>query len=293
MARPGPVIIDTDCALGRPGEKVDDGFAVALALASPEIDVHLVTTTAGNVDVVTATTRTKALLERLGRPDLPVVSGGRPDGAAAARVIAQRALADPGAVTVVALGPLSTVAAAVTARPDVAASLREVVVMGGRFCSPGGGPGEFNTRSDPWATRAVLESGARVRIVGIDVTAQLALCASELARLASGSRGARYLAGQARARLEALTEEGTALPGPDGSPACPMHDPLAVLAVTHPELVAFEAMTVDVDLSPGERRGRTTARRQGGAVVEPTSWVATGVDADAAKEVLLERLARL
>lgn len=291
MTESQSVIIDTDCALGRPGAKVDDGFAVALALASPEIDVQLVTTTAGNVDVVTATTRTKALLERLGRRDVPVVAGGCPDGSAAARAIAERALADPGTVTLVALGPLTTVAAAIAAAPGVAASLREVVVMGGRFGAPGQGPAEFNTRSDPWATRAVLDSGARVRFVGIDVTTRVALSRDDLARIAAGSPGARYLAGQARARVATLTASGPWAAG--GSVICPMHDPVAVLAVTHPELLAFEPMCVDVDLGPGDSHGVTSARRQGGAPVEPTSWVATDVDEGTAKDLLVERLSRV
>lgn len=286
MDRPSAVIIDTDCSLGQAGAKVDDGFALALALASPELDVALVTATPGNVDLLTATGRTLALLERLGRPDIPVAPGGCPDGAVGARAIASRALADPGATTIVALAPLTTVACALGVRAGVATAVREVVVMGGRFGPPGAGPPEFNSRHDPWALRSVLESGARVRLVGIDLTERMALTTAEIDRLDGGGRCARYLAGQARARLDVLA--------PEGVTACPMHDPLAVLAVTHPGLLSSRRATVAVDLAAGDGRGTTVARPLiGGRPSRLSVSVASDVDAAAAKAVLIERLCDL
>ena len=49
------VVLDTDLAMGAPGSDIDDGFALALAVAEPSIDLELVTTVHGNTDVVTAT----------------------------------------------------------------------------------------------------------------------------------------------------------------------------------------------------------------------------------------------
>ncbi len=275
------VVVDTDLALGQPGAKVDDGCALALALASPELDVALVTTVAGNVEVPTATSRTVALLERLGRPELPVVPGGFPDGGQAAGAIADWVLANPGEVTLVALGPLTNVAAAIAAEPRVATAAREVVVMGGRFLGPG--PAEFNTRTDPWAARAVLESGARLRFVGLDVTAHLALDPDEIARLADGTPNAAYLAQQLRARLALLTREGVG--------ACPMHDPLAVLALTHPDLLAWRAAHVTVETVDHDVRGVTRAAFLDETAAQVgTCAVATDVDGPAARDALLDRL---
>ena len=88
------IILDTDLSLGDYGSEVDDGFALALALAEPEISVDLVTTVTGNTDAVTAASLTNKLLEQLGRTDIPVVTGataplaGPPrSGAAAALAI--------------------------------------------------------------------------------------------------------------------------------------------------------------------------------------------------------------
>ncbi len=294
------MVLDTDCALGVPGAKVDDGFALALALASPEIDITFVTTVAGNVDVLTATARTTALLARLGRPDVPVVAGGCPDGGAAARALASRALERPGEVTVVALGPLTTVAAAFGADPRVAAAIGDVVAMGGRFL---GGPDdepEFNTRIDPWAARAVHAAGARTWCVSLDVTSRMALGPVDLERLAAGGAAGRYLAEQSRARVKVLAAEhpsaGHASAGHAsavGVTACPMHDPLAVLAVTHPHLLRWHAAEVTVD-TERPHRGRTRAHLlPDGAAHLATCRVAIDVDAEAAKDVLITRLAAL
>ena len=69
------ILLDTDLAMGEPGADVDDGFALAFALADPELSVELVTTVNGNTDVDTATRLTMRLLERLGRGDVPVARG--------------------------------------------------------------------------------------------------------------------------------------------------------------------------------------------------------------------------
>ncbi len=61
--------------MGAPGSDIDDGFALALALADPDVSVDLVTTVGGNTDVDTATRLSLELLERFGRLDVPVVRG--------------------------------------------------------------------------------------------------------------------------------------------------------------------------------------------------------------------------
>src|SRR4051812_2367571 len=115
--------------MGTPGSDIDDGFALALALAEPEIKVELVSTVGGNSDVDTSTRLTRELLARIGRADIPVVRGaGHPlnprwrrggvpstqtsSTAAeqkilshyAANALVERVLAEPGELTIVAIG---------------------------------------------------------------------------------------------------------------------------------------------------------------------------------------------
>jgi purine nucleosidase len=68
-------VLDLDLAMGAPGSDIDDGFALALAVADPELDLRLLTTVSGNTDVVTATALTGELLARLGASHVPLHQG--------------------------------------------------------------------------------------------------------------------------------------------------------------------------------------------------------------------------
>ena len=69
------IILDTDLAMGAPGSDIDDGFALALAHADPDIQLELITTVNGNTDVESATISSAELARRLGLGDVPVVKG--------------------------------------------------------------------------------------------------------------------------------------------------------------------------------------------------------------------------
>src|SRR5688500_9831940 len=109
--------------MGAPGSDIDDGFALALALADPDLAVDLVTTVGGNSDVDTSTRLTTELLRVLRRSDVPVVRGAdrplnpalwpadrgdpepaHPSGRPAAAEIVDRVMAEPGELTLVAIG---------------------------------------------------------------------------------------------------------------------------------------------------------------------------------------------
>jgi purine nucleosidase len=131
------IILDTDLAMGAPGSDIDDGFALALAHADPEIELELITTVNGNTDVESATILTGELVRRLGIENVPIVKGAaaaythpeilrvpagnvtalrdsvpKPAPGYAAVAIAEHIMANPGEITLVAIGPLTNVAAA-------------------------------------------------------------------------------------------------------------------------------------------------------------------------------------
>ena len=134
------IVLDTDLAMGAPGSDIDDGFALALAVADPGLVLELVTTVGGNTDVETATRLSTELLRVLGRSDVPVVRGApgplnprlrRPErshaapggaetGPSAAAEIVTRVMAEPGQLTQVAIGPHTNVALALLQEPRVA-----------------------------------------------------------------------------------------------------------------------------------------------------------------------------
>ena len=201
----------------------DDALALIAALNFPELDVLGVTTVGGNASLADTTRNALRLLEHLGS-DLPVSRGSaRPlkgrfeyayhfHGAAGLGVRLPRPRTAPtteraverivraasehrGALTVIALGPLTNVARALRSEPSLAGWLAEVVVMGGAVEVPGNVTphAEFNIYDDPEAANEVLASGVPARLIGLDVTMEM-----HLDRSGESLGGRRKRVGQAR-----------------------------------------------------------------------------------------------
>ncbi|MGW6263723.1 nucleoside hydrolase, partial [Streptomyces sp. NPDC055085] len=129
------VILDTDMAMGVPGSEIDDGFALALIASDEVFSLELITTVNGNIDVESGTYLTGELLQRLGIDNVPFVRGAGaplaepdrlrsaseetrsafghhlPSPGYAAAEIARRVVEAPGEITIVAIGPLTNIAA--------------------------------------------------------------------------------------------------------------------------------------------------------------------------------------
>ncbi|WP_046468503.1 nucleoside hydrolase [Allosalinactinospora lopnorensis] len=266
-AHGSPLVIDCD-----PG--VDDAIALLMALAAPELDLRGLTTVAGNVSLPEVNRNAARVLDLAGAPDdLPLVSGLDGPIARTRRVrdepvhgegglggvhlppskrrfhdahavdwLAAQALAEPGTLTLAAIGPLSNVAMMVRRHPEAAAALREVVVMGGAAFVQGNTTpaAEFNFFADPEAARLVVESGPAVRIVGLDVTRAALFPPQAAERLASMS-GAAGVAGRM------LDDYGRRAQARSGLAGFPVHDALAVSAVSHPRLLGWEAGQATVE----------------------------------------------
>lgn len=311
------IILDTDMAMGVPGSDIDDGFALALALAEPAIDVELVTTVNGNADVESGSYLSGELLERLGAPHVPVVQGAAaplafpdrrrgapadireqfghrlPQPGYAAAELASRAAAEPGEITVVAIGPLTNVAAAINLDPDFARNVQEIVVMGGVYLAHTnrqGMPGEFNFWVDPEAADAVLRSGARIRLVGLDVTLQVRLTREHAHAMRSGDSTFGAFAGDYT--LGWIDHMAQSNPGdPEAARSCAMHDPLAVAAVARPELLTWAEAHVAVVTGPSIARGVAVADLLVSSdPPTPNVRMAVGVDVEGFLSYFLDRV---
>lgn len=324
---PTPVIIDTDPGLGQPGSDIDDGLAIALALRSPELDVVGLTVVNGNVDAATGVDVARRLVERLGRPDIPVLAGatrplqrtmddvralfeaamtepGRaPDAGsflgpsseeAAPDFLVRQAAENPGEITVIAIGPMTNLALALRKSPSFATDVRELVLMAGSatgYAQNVTVVGDFNTYVDPEALDIVLNSGANIRMVGLDQTSKVTLDRNDAEVLrATDDAFSRWAADCADAWIDYL---GLAFPNrPEHQSACFLHDPLVVAAVTHPALLRWEPAAVQVEVHSALARGLVVADR-GLALRRPdpaNALVAVSTDVEAFHELFLQRI---
>jgi purine nucleosidase len=307
---PTRIIVDTDLSMGA-GADVDDGFALALAHADPDLQLDMVTTVNGNTDIESATILTGILLDRLKvDPKTPFVRGAstplihtgvkrvvaphvealrksaRPPvaGRYAAHAIVEHIIANPGEITLVCIGPLTNVALALLLEPRVASLVKELVIMGGVSFGTmysWNKPGEFNVFTDPEAARAVLWSEAPQRWISFDVTLQVRMTTDDADAMKASPSAFSQFAGEAAATYVAYQTQQ--FPGRQPRMTfVPMHDPLAVAVVSHPELCEYKDMAVNVEVGEGVTRGVMVGDRQEVPNPPPPNCrVAVSVDAEA------------
>jgi purine nucleosidase len=272
---------------------IDDAMAILYALGRPRIRLEALTTTFGNTDVDTATANTLRILELAGRPDIPVARGAgrsllhpfikgaehvhgrnglgevalpaptaKPVAEHAADLIIRMARENPGELTLCAVAPLANVAIALAKAPDIAALLKEIVVMGSTLFHPGvhgivSPMADANFWNDPEAAAIVLRSGAKITLVGMDVTMKAPLSAA-MRREIAGSGGP---VGATMMRIAEfyVASYAAMYPGIDG---CGLHDPLAVAIAEDRSLATTERMAVDVELAGALTRGQMVADRR-------------------------------
>ncbi len=310
------LIIDTD-----PG--VDDAMAIFTALASPELDVVALTTVFGNAAIELTTRNACILLEVAGRTDIPVAMGeaapiasayggpvpfvhghnglgdvdlpatthGAVD-ASAADLIASIVTADPGNVTLLALGPLTNLAMALDRHPEIADLVAEVVVMGGNALVPGNATpvGEANINNDPEAADLVFGAAWQVTMVGLDVTHQVNLTSAALDRIAAAPTPTGQLLRGALPRYRAFYETTN---GVDG---IFVHDPTAVAVLIDPDAFTFNNWALRVE-TESFSRGKTWPNMGNTDETVPTAWqgrplvkVCTAVDGDRVARLVESRL---
>jgi len=250
-------ILDTDI-----GDDIDDAFALALVLRSPELKLLGITTAFGDTEL-----RARLVERYLGA----VVQGGIPVAAGVTmphdNVFTQAAYAlqspqkthrdgvgflldqiraHPGQITLIAIGPLNNVQAAIERDPATFRQLKRVVMMGGSvYRGYDGSKGErrpadaeWNINRDPAGARALLAVGVPVFMMPLDST-QI--------HLETAQREQIFAHGTP------LTDQLTLLyhqwmAGSEGHPLAPtLYDPVAVAYAIRPELCPATPLRLEVD----------------------------------------------
>ena len=298
-----PMIIDCD-----PG--LDD--AIALILAQRHAQIVGITTVSGNVPLA-ATTENALMMTALLGVDVPVHAGAvRPlvgEPIFAGHVHGESGLGDGPRLThdrrpasedgvtflleavtkdvwVVAIGPLTNLALAIERDPSWVHRLAGISIMGGSTVGGNVTPtAEFNIYADPEAAARVFASGADITMCGLNLTHQVQTNDAVVERLRTVAAPVAKFAAEAfnflHDRLETLA----------GSREAALHDPCAVLAVTHPELITTEPRAVGVEVDGTLTRGMTVVdERPGSRADRPNAKVAYDIDAPRAMAVVLEAL---
>lgn len=207
------VWIDTDPAVGETDRDVDDGLALLQAFHSPELDIQGVSVVFGNAPLDRGLPIAQRLVRDSGPRGLKVYGGA--DAAAdppvetdASRAIAAALRQAP--LTILALGPMTNVAAVLARHPDLASRITRVVAVAGR--RPGQrfttgttnpqGHRDFNFELDPRGFQTLLDSHVEVVLAPFEISSKIWIQAGDLDRLAaSPSTAARSLVAPSRAWL--------------------------------------------------------------------------------------------
>jgi purine nucleosidase len=264
-ATPEKVIIDTDI-----GDDIDDAFALALALRSPELEILGVTTGFGDTE-----TRAKIVdrfLGEVGRAEIPVAAGvptanknplnqrryaegghfGKASHPAAVDFLLDQIRRYPGQITLIAIGPLMNVGGAIDKDAATFRKLKRVVLMGGcikrgygdlGYTGPRPPDAEWNIVNDIASAQKLFASGVPVAMMPLDST-QLKL--DEVKRAFLFSQGTP------------ITDALTLLYHQWGQETPTLFDPMTVAYVLRPDLCPVQPMHIRVD-EKGFTRAETGA----------------------------------
>jgi inosine-uridine nucleoside N-ribohydrolase len=301
-----PIILDCD-----PGH--DD--AIAIVVAARHTKLLGITTVAGNAPLE-STTRNAIVVRDLLGIDVPVHAGANrplvapprhagyihgesgldgadlptPSGPPASRdgvAFIIDTVRDHDGVWLVAIGPLTNIALALRTAPDLAARIAGISLMGGGLFGNHTASAEFNIWADPDAAAIVFAYGGPLVMAGLDVTHQFLATPERIDLI-------RVLPGRLAATLADLLQffSHTYMSRHGGMGGAAVHDPCAVMALTHPELFTRSFAHVAIETVGEHTRGMTVIDQR--TLIErpePNCDRLTGIDADAAWAVVTEAIA--
>lgn len=298
-------IIDTDTAS-------DDAVALLMALQHPEVLVEAITVVAGNVPLGHGVQNALYTVERCGKStpvyvgiDKPMLrpletaqfchgedgmgdiglslTGRMPADGHAVDVLMDTIHRFAGQITLVTLGPLTNVAAAVLRDPSIVSAVERCVIMGGIGFGYGNivPAAEYNIWVDPSAAKIVFESGLPIQMVGWDISHKYATFSSEQADALHAMSGLAAFCVDIQKALRAfgisyLKQDGFDLP-----------DPIAMAVALEPDVATVtKHLRVDIEAQSELTRGATVVDHLRISGREPNAHVVL----EASRERFLETL---
>jgi 5'-nucleotidase len=303
-----PVLLDTDMG-------IDSVIGLLYLLKAPEVSLKAVTIVQGIADVPNGAENAVRILELTGNQAIPVAAGrtaplegsrrfpsfwreqadtlggialpparGKLSPMRAEDLILAQLEASPEPLTLVAMGPLTNIAAALQRKPDAARKIAEIVVMGGAVSVPGNvdrpfvgiknSVAEWNFYLDPQAAKQVLSSGVKVRLLPLDSTRALPVTPAFVDRVRRAPRD--QTSNLLLALFQAVND------GIQGGWYF-FWDALAAVATAHPEVMSTHEAKLEVVTTDGPTLGQTRPAAEGARV-----RVAEEVNRAAFEELLLK-----
>jgi non-specific riboncleoside hydrolase len=300
-----PIIIDTD-----PG--IDDAVAIAIALYSEELDIKLITTIAGNVDLYKTTNNVLKLLGFF-NASIPVAVG--------ANVPLIRELSDaknvhgesgmdgydfaPGdenlilkenavnamykvimesdqQITIVPIGPLTNIALLLKVYPEVHSKIKEIVLMGGSATRGNKGVmTEFNVDVDPEAAKIVFNSGIKIVMAGLDVGLKALVYPEDSLKIKSLNQTGEMIYSLFLHYRSFGLRNGLK-----------MYDSCAMAYLLKPEMYEVVETFVDVETKGELTYGQTIVDLKGYLKKEHNALVCMDIDSQMFRDWLIERIGK-
>jgi len=293
------IIIDCD-----PGH--DDAIALLLATRAADIRVLGVSTVAGNSELVQTTNNALRILNYADVRDIPVYAGcekpmmrplyrltgavihgedglggpfipaptQKPEREHAVDFLIRTLRAAAEKITVVAVGPLTNIAAAMVKAPDIKNGIQRIVIMGGAIIDPGNitSAAEFNIYVDPEAAKIVFNSGCEIYLNTLDISMKAVFQQEDIEALGkTGNKVSGIVCELLKFFANTHVEHF-------GFPACPIHDALCVGVLIDPTLIEYKKVFCDISLHDELTRGETVADLWGITGKTPNVYMSVKVD---------------
>ncbi|MFK8080408.1 MAG: nucleoside hydrolase [Granulosicoccus sp.] len=218
----------------------------------------------------------------------------------AADFIIAAARAQPGEITLVAVGPLTNIAEAYRREPELPTLVAGLVIMGGTVDEPGNVTplAEANFFNDPHAADALLAADWPATLVGLDVTHRIMIRDSDLRKLGEHAHDTGALIwDSSRFYVDFYTRSGAAKEAVDegAEPQCAMHDAAAIACLLMPDAFEMQSGASRV-IHDGMAAGQLAVDRKGYAYAVPhwreraVTHVCMAVDASRVREHFLSTI---
>lgn len=301
-----PTIFDTD-----PG--IDDAFALSFLNKSDIFDVKMLSSVAGNVKLVHTTRNLQGLAKAMDW-EIPIYKGlekpilgkqilaegfhgengllgyvfkdedlAKLENKSAISAMA-KILEDNEKTLIIAVGPLTNIASLLLARPDLKERIKEITIMGGAIGMGNVTPtAEFNIFADPEAAAIVFASGIKINMLGLNVTTKTSYDIDMHNEFKNSDKKINEI-------LSAVMDIRIDQAGAEENYTTFMHDTLAVMYHTNPEIFKSEMVHMDVETKGEFTRGMTVADLRAHSTAYKNINFVSDIDVEKFKKIFMDVL---